>query len=131
MSGETDLIKLLANMQPVLARETYIFRSVSRSELERFSLADIEVMVREDEGYTLILSVPMAKQYKFDTRQRFCRITLQIHSSLEAVGLTAAVAERLTARNISANVVAGYYHDHIYVAEQDGQRAILALASSA
>jgi hypothetical protein len=53
---------------------------------------------------------------------------LQVHSSLEAVGLTAAVANRLAAENISANVVAGYYHDHIYVAAKDGDRAILTLS---
>ena len=43
----------------------------------------------------------------------FSKITLEIHSSLDAVGLTAAFSNKLTSYGISANVVAGYYHDHI------------------
>ena len=51
-------------------------------------------------------------------------ITLTVHSSLEAVGLTAAFSAALTGAGISANVVAGYYHDHIFVPERDADRAI-------
>ena len=51
-------------------------------------------------------------------------ITLTIHSSLEAVGLTAAVSKALTEANISCNVVAAYYHDHIFVPIKDGTRAL-------
>lgn len=55
------------------------------------------------------------------------QITLTVHSSLDAVGLTAAFATELTRHGISANVVAGYYHDHIFVAEKDAERAVAAL----
>ncbi len=55
------------------------------------------------------------------------RITLNVHSALEAVGLTAAVATALTREGISANVVAAYYHDHIFVPEVDAERALEAL----
>ena len=60
-------------------------------------------------------------------------ITLTIHSSLEAVGLTAAVSSALTEANISCNVVAAYYHDHIFVPIADADRAmnvLLALTDS-
>ena len=55
------------------------------------------------------------------------RITLNIHSSLEAVGLTAAVSQALASEAISANVVAGFYHDHIFVPRATGERAVACL----
>ena len=61
-------------------------------------------------------------------------ITLTVHSSLEAVGLTAAVSRALAEENISCNVVAAYYHDHLFVPVGDGERAmevLLALSSEA
>ncbi|HEX8350737.1 MAG TPA: ACT domain-containing protein, partial [Hymenobacter sp.] len=51
-------------------------------------------------------------------------ITLTVHSSLEAVGLTAAFARALARGNVSCNVVAAYYHDHIFVAAQDADKAM-------
>jgi uncharacterized protein len=56
-------------------------------------------------------------------------ITLTIHSSLEAVGLTAAVSQELTNAGISCNVVAAYYHDHLFVAIEDAERAIEVLTA--
>ena len=45
----------------------------------------------------------------------WARIVLGVHSSLAAVGLTARVAESLAARGISANMVAAFHHDHVFV----------------
>lgn len=50
-----------------------------------------------------------------------------MHSSLEAVGLTAAFATELTRHGLSANVVAGYYHDHVFVDADDAERAVAVL----
>jgi hypothetical protein len=52
---------------------------------------------------------------------------LTVHSSLEAVGLTAAVSKALTEANISCNVVAAYYHDHIFVPVKDAKQAMRVL----
>jgi len=52
---------------------------------------------------------------------------LDIHSSLQAVGLTAAFATELGKHGISANVVAAYYHDHIFVDKKDGEKALKVL----
>jgi uncharacterized protein len=58
-------------------------------------------------------------------------ITLTVHSALEAVGLTAAFSKALADVNISCNVVAGYYHDHIFVPQQDAEKAMAVLESLA
>lgn len=50
-----------------------------------------------------------------------------MHSSLEAVGLTAAVAARLAEPGISANVVAGFFHDHVFVPWARREEAVEAL----
>jgi hypothetical protein len=81
---------------------------------------------REAEGTTLI--VPWERAEEFDVcSEPMARITLNIHSSLEAVGLTAAVSQALASEAISANVVAGFYHDHIFVPQTAGERAVACL----
>ena len=57
----------------------------------------------------------------------WAQITLRIHSSLEAVGMMAAIAAALTARNIPCNAVSAYYHDHLFVPWARRDDACLAL----
>jgi hypothetical protein len=59
---------------------------------------------------------------------------LQVHSDLEAIGLTAAFSAALTREGIIANVVAGYFHDHLFVPEDrraDAMRGLRNLADLA
>ena len=79
-------------------------------------LGDAFALIREDEGFTLIRP-----------GDGWARITLCVHSSLAAVGLTAKVATALAARGIAANVVAGYHHDHLFVPWDRRQQALAAL----
>ena len=90
-------------------------------------------MFREAEGVTLIVRHAKAQSSQLaaqvtDMAGPFACITCQVHSSLEAVGLTAAMAQALTRHNISANVVAGFYHDHLFVAAREATRACEVLA---
>ena len=52
-----------------------------------------------------------------------------MHSSLIAVGLTAAVSGTLAAHNISANIIAAFFHDHLFVPQEDAERALAALCA--
>ncbi len=126
MTGERDLKKLLTNMAPELDPARYAFLTVPAG-----ALRDIESLMRfsESEGDTLIVAEDWIPDTVVDDGRRYRRITLAVHSSLDAVGLTAAFASRLTLAGISANVVAGYFHDHIFVPEADAEVAMDALES--
>ncbi|MFK7948807.1 MAG: ACT domain-containing protein [Saprospiraceae bacterium] len=122
MIGETNLQKLIQTMNPVLNDGKYVFCTVT--ELGNIPLTEVVGMFREQEGMTLFLPQHIADKYAISYDFVMAWITLNVHSSLEAVGLTAAFATALGAENISCNVVAGFYHDHIFVDVNDGLRAI-------
>jgi len=122
MSGETNLTKLLASMEPVLLEGRFVFATVERVP-EGLALVG---SFREAEGWTLIVAESDAAGLEAVTAPMRC-ISLTIHSAFEAVGLTAAFASELAGHGISANVVAGFYHDHIFVPEADAERALAAL----
>ena len=122
MSGETDLQKLLQNMKPKLNEGDYVFCIVDSS---RSAIAlDPLCIFQEKEGITVIIPKEQADDAALPYSIVCAWITLRVHSSLEAVGLTAAVSKALTNENISCNVVAAYHHDHIFVPVQDAEHAM-------
>lgn len=124
MPGETSLTKLLSGMKPVLHDEVFCYTSLSE-DCSKAVQAQAVVSVREPEGLTLVLPRAVACDEGLATEgEDWAWITLQIHSSLEAIGLTAAFAHSLTRAGISCNVVAGYHHDHIFVPYDEGSRAV-------
>ena len=125
MRGGTDLDALLATMEPALTDGVFVFASVPAQDVAASLLQEAIGLFREAEGVTLILPAAAAVGLAASPPMRL--ITLTVHSSLEAVGLTAAFAAALTEAGISANVVAGFYHDHIFVPERDAGRALEAL----
>jgi hypothetical protein len=125
-AGIVELSELLRQMAPVLDDRQYVFCTVPGGYAEYADLNPLCSFV-ESEGLTLILDVATAEQAQMPVDATYSRITLTVHSSLEAVGLTAAVATALTAAGISANVVAAYYHDHVFVQSQQADKAMAAL----
>jgi hypothetical protein len=124
-TGESDLLTLIAQMSPSLDDQIWAFVSVGEVSSEYVAEHALATF-RETEGTTLI--VPWERAEEFDIcSEPMARITLNIHSSLEAVGLTAAVSQALASEAISANVIAGFYHDHIFVPQTAGERAVACL----
>ena len=115
LSGERDLSRILAGLDPQLHPERYSFTASNDSTLPDGAFA----LVREAEGMTLVRPDPSGA---------WARISLGVHSSLDAVGLTAAFSSRLAELGISANVVAASYHDHIFVPWERCEEALAALA---
>ena len=121
-SGETNLQALIKNMEPVLNEGEYVFSTVI--DIDTVPRQDTICEIKEKEGITVILSIENAKKLGLAYQYVAAWITLNIHSSLDAVGLTAAFATELGQNNISCNVVAGYYHDHIFVDIKDKNKAM-------
>ncbi|PRZ41010.1 hypothetical protein CLV47_11243 [Antricoccus suffuscus] len=120
-----DLGRALADLRPKLRPGRFVFVSVPSGSLNLLSSA--EATVAEDEGLTAVLSQEVADEagLKYDYVGGW--ITLRVLSDLSLVGLTAAVAQRLTASDISCNVIAGRYHDHIVVPWDRREHAVAAL----
>jgi hypothetical protein len=122
MSGETNLQKILSGMKPKRNEGEYVYCTVE-SKTDAVQL-DPLCMFAEEESVTVIVPKSKADALGFTYPTTFAWITLTIHSSLEAVGLTSAVAKALMEANISCNVVAAYYHDHVFVPIQAAARAM-------
>jgi hypothetical protein len=127
MAGEKNLIQLIKGMSPHLNDGEYVFSTVEEST--QIKRADILCEFKEREGVTIILERTKAEELNLDYNYVASWITLKVHSSLEAVGLTALFSTKLAEHDISCNVIAGYYHDHIFVDVKNSKKAMLVLQS--
>ena len=124
-TGITDLKALIINMEPVLNKGEYIFASVPDTTAIPREMTVCEI--KEKEGVTVVVSKKDAEKLGLPFEFVASWITLNIHSSLAAVGLTAAFSAELAQHHISCNVIAGYYHDHIFVQSDVAEQAMHAL----
>lgn len=122
MSGEKKLAKLLGEMQAKLNDGHYVFATVKN--INNIDRADTLCEFKENEGVTVVMAQTRADELKLEYHYVAAWITLMVHSSLEAVGLTAKFSTALAKHNISCNVIAGYYHDHIFVDKNDAAMAM-------
>ncbi len=129
MDGETNLKQLIKNMKPELNKGEYVFITVN--DITAVEVNTAVLFFKEKEAYTFVIEKKIADENNFSYEYVASWITLSIHSSLEAVGLTAAFSKALTDAGISCNVVAAYYHDHIFVNVKDAAKAIKVLQQMA
>lgn len=124
MSGITDLQTLIGSMEPVLKPGEYVFTTFN--DIDWRQIADLQPIsvFKEDEGISLVVDRKTADENKIPYDSVFRLISLHVHSSLDAVGLTAAFSTVLGNAGISTNVVAAYYHDHIFVPTDKAEKAL-------
>lgn len=121
MPGATDLKSILTSLHPVLRDGEYVYALWPHGRpLE----GNIEAAVREAEGLTVVVARTEADRLGLSYDFVAAWITLQVHSALEAVGLTAAVSSAFTHAGISCNVLAGFHHDHLLVPVEEAGHAL-------
>ncbi len=120
-----NLSDLLCAMEPVKNAGVYVFASVPLS-VDVSSLEPIAT-IREPEGLTVVVEEDHACRANLQVLFRAVWITLTVHSDLHAVGLTAAFSTALSQAGISCNVLAGAFHDHIFVPVESGETALATL----
>ena len=121
----SNLATLLRSMEPELHNGVYAYCSAPHDT--RLAGLSPVVTVREQEGLTLILPEAQALAAGLPVLFRAAWISLTVHSDLEAVGLTAAFSTALGQAGISCNVVAGAFHDHIFVPVAQAQQTMAVL----
>ena len=105
---------MIAGMDPVLDGRLWCFTGGDDPDLVIQLMAHALGTFREAEGLSLIVPHEVAKAHDLHT-DPYARITLQVHSALDGVGLTAAVAGALAKAGIACNMVAALRHDHAFV----------------
>ncbi|KAM4055771.1 ACT domain-containing protein [Hirsutella rhossiliensis] len=128
--GEKCLAKLLSTLTTTLHPSTYVFATLG-PDSPLPPLAEIQLLFRETEGVTLVVSLDFAQAQKMQYFFPCKMITLNVTSSLEAVGFMAIIATRLAACNMGVNPVSGFYHDHLFVPTGREAEAVEVLAALA
>ena len=122
MAGEKNISKLIKDMSPKLNEGSYVFCTLKN--LDAIDRKETLCEFKETEGTTVVIEQKRADTLNLQYEFIASWITLQVHSSLEAVGLTALFSNELAKYNISCNVIAAYYHDHIFVNKKDAVKAV-------
>lgn len=129
--GETNLDQLIRSMEPSLHPDTFVFTTFASSpendrinENQDFLALNPVMMFKEAEGVTLILPQGTALEKNIDFEFPCRMITLNIHSSLDAVGFLARITQRLAALDMGVNPVSGFFHDHLFVPKDKADEAM-------
>jgi uncharacterized protein len=128
MSGQINLSTVLQSLQISCDDIKYGFASVKEIPQD---LDSDEVLgtFKENEGLTIFATKRYFEANKIPHDGPYAKLTMEVHTALALVGFTAAFSRVLTEYGISANVIAGYFHDHVFVQYDLRQKAIDAINS--
>jgi hypothetical protein len=126
--GETDLAEMLATLRVVRREGT--FTMGESDDAPAAVVARAHARIDEEESTTYVVEVADAVAAGWEVPVEMAWLTLAVHSSLEAVGLTAHVSGVLAQEDIPCNVLAGYHHDHLLVPLDRADRAIELLTAA-
>lgn len=121
---EHDLAVQLAQLSPRLNAGEFVFIT-HKGHLP----ANVRPLAyfHEWEGESVLLRAEQAEIIGIKSGATYAWITLDVHSALESVGLTAAVTDALAKAGIPCNVIAAFHHDHLFVPFADRERTLAVL----
>lgn len=122
MTDKRNLVEVLASLNVFCDGIEYGFTSIKDGQIDFNN--EILGVFREKEGLTIIAPKPYFEKNNIPHESSYAKLTIETHTSLELVGLTAVLTKKLADNKISANVVAGFFHDHIFVQYGTRQKAI-------
>ena len=120
---------MISGMTPTARSGIYVFISTENPTLVASLTSQAISIFEEDEGMSMLIPIDLAKKSGFSVDQPMSCITLKVYSSLEGVGLTAAVSTALGEVSIPCNMVAAFHHDHVFVPSEMCDRAMEVLTS--
>ena len=121
MTGISDINVLLKSMSPKLREGEYVFAVLTQEQVETLNPM---LLFEEEEGKTVVITKAEAEARSIHYDAVWNLITLTVHSDLQAVGLLAAVSNKLAEAGISINVVSAFYHDHLFVLPEKANEAM-------
>lgn len=113
MSGQENLVALRRRMWPAMRGEALVYCSFHDGRMPD-GLNPI-CTFREREGLTAIVEKRLAVELGIAHEFECAMVTLEVHSSLQAVGFLAVVSAALAKEGIACNAVSAYFHDHLFV----------------
>jgi uncharacterized protein len=120
---------MISAMQPQLRPGTFVFVTTDDPALIALISANAISTFREEEGMSMLVCQKLADEQNLKADLPMRCITLNVYSSLEGVGLTAAVATALGANGIPCNIIAAFHHDHVFVPASMSDQALEILTS--
>lgn len=119
--------QMISGMTPELQPGVFVFVTTDDDVLAGRLSAQAISTFKEKEGMSVIIPISLAEELDFNVDHPMQCITLNVYSSLEGVGLTAAVATALGQAAIPCNMVAAFHHDHVFVPADMSANALAVL----
>jgi uncharacterized protein len=119
---------MIAGMTPTLKPGKFVFITTDDAALIKSLSSQAISTFKEEEGMSLLVPAGVVEEAGLDAEHPMRCITLNVYSSLEGVGLTAAVSSALGDAGIPCNMIAAYHHDHVFVPSDKASKAMDVLA---
>ncbi|WP_025770611.1 ACT domain-containing protein [Thioalkalivibrio sp. HK1] len=121
-----DLDSMIAHLSVSVRTGKYTVVSLDAGTAP--SIGDgVEAVVHERQGDTVVATTQRAEREGWIGDFIASWLTIDVHSALDSVGLTAAISTALAEENIPCNVLAAFYHDHLLIPAQCEERAVAIL----
>jgi uncharacterized protein len=124
MPAKTNLHDILRQLGPELLPTSYVFCTLANGRYGDFQQTSPLACIQESEGLSLVLPKTQADAHALPYEGIFRCISLRVHSSLQSVGLSAAIAQCLADAAIGVNIIAGFHHDHLLVPAERATEAL-------